>query len=92
MNFWKNQRETVLRKAKGRRVTQREIADSLGYTDKLVGMWETDVSPPDIARVADIARVYMTTVEVVQAQIAKQAAQLAARRARDKKRETAVAK
>jgi transcriptional regulator with XRE-family HTH domain len=78
---------SALSKKRGRKVTQREIANVLGYTDKLVGMWETETSAPPIARADDLARVY----EVERSIILSETAELAARVATKRERETASA-
>lgn len=85
MNFWKRQREVVLKAKRGREVSQREIGNALGYTDKLIGMWENDVSPPNIGRAADLSRVYEQPVEVIMSEISKQSAKLAQRRIKERK-------
>ena len=50
-----------LRKEKG--MTQLELADRMGVTDKAVSKWERDVSCPDIASMPRLAEVLGTTVD-----------------------------
>lgn len=45
-----------LRKQKG--MTQAELADIMGVTDKAVSKWERDISCPDIASVPRLAEVF----------------------------------
>lgn len=88
-NFFAKQRR-VLEKKHNRRITQREIADKLGYRDSLVGFWETEVSAPDIARSADLARIYEVEESVIHSEIAELAARVAKAR-QQAKREPAAA-
>lgn len=50
-----------LRKEKG--MTQLELADRMGVTDKAVSKWERDVSCPDIASMPRLAEVLGATVD-----------------------------
>lgn len=76
-------RRAALAQRRGQKVTQRDIANLLGYTDKAVGMWETEVSAPDIARAADLSRVYEVEPAVIYSEIAELAARVASRRERE---------
>jgi transcriptional regulator with XRE-family HTH domain len=87
-HFFAKQR-AALAKKRGRNVTQRELADQLGYTDKAVGMWETEASAPDIARSGDLARVYEVPLAVIHSEIAELAARVQARKSRERAKETA---
>lgn len=46
---------STLRKEKG--MTQKELADTLGITDKAVSKWERDVSFPDTATIPKLAEI-----------------------------------
>lgn len=50
-----------LRKEKG--MTQRELADLLGITDKAVSKWERNIAYPDTATIPKIAKVFDISVE-----------------------------
>lgn len=49
----------VLRKAKG--LTQRELADKLGISDKAVSRWERDETAPDLSLIPAIAEIFGVT-------------------------------
>ena len=49
----------VLRKAKG--LTQRELADKLGISDKAVSRWERDETAPDLSLIPVIAEIFDVT-------------------------------
>lgn len=49
------------RKAKG--MTQAELADKMGVTDKAVSKWERDLSCPDVASLGRLAGVLGVSVE-----------------------------
>ncbi len=51
----------VLRKAKG--MTQRELAESLGVSDKAVSRWERDECAPDISALPILAEIFDITVD-----------------------------
>ena len=55
--------ETIssLRKEKG--MTQKELADMLGITDKAVSKWERNVAYPDIATIPALAEILGVSVE-----------------------------
>ena len=55
------QKIAALRKKKN--MTQAELADRLGITDKAVSKWERDLSCPDIALLPRLAEVFETTVD-----------------------------
>lgn len=50
-----------LRKEKG--MTQKELADKLGITDKAVSKWERNVSFPDTATIPKLAEILDVSVE-----------------------------
>lgn len=50
-----------LRREKG--MTQKELADSLGLTDKAVSKWERDVACPDIGTLPRLAELLGVSVE-----------------------------
>lgn len=52
---------STLRKEKG--MTQKELADKLGITDKAVSKWERDVSFPDTATIPKLAEILEVSVE-----------------------------
>lgn len=52
---------TALRKQKG--MTQQELADRMGVTDKAVSKWERDQSLPDVYALAKLADLFEVTVE-----------------------------
>lgn len=52
---------STLRKEKG--MTQKEIADRLGITDKAVSKWERDVAYPDTGTIPKLAEILGVTVE-----------------------------
>ena len=54
-----------LRKEKG--MTQLELADRMGVTDKAVSKWERDVSCPDVASMPRLAETLGTTVDALMA-------------------------
>ena len=51
----------TLRKEKG--MTQKELADQLGITDKAVSKWERDASFPDTATIPKLAEILGVSVE-----------------------------
>ena len=51
---------SILRKEKG--MTQKEIADRLGITDKAVSKWERDVAYPDTGTIPKLAEILGVTV------------------------------
>lgn len=56
---------TVLRKERG--MTQLELADKMGVTDKAVSKWERDLSLPDAASIPKLAEIFqITTDELMQ--------------------------
>lgn len=52
---------STLRKEKG--MTQKEIADQLGITDKAVSKWERDIAFPDTATIPKLAELLGVSVE-----------------------------
>ena len=52
---------STLRKEKG--MTQKDIADKLGITDKAVSKWERDVAFPDTATIPKLAEILGVSVE-----------------------------
>jgi len=52
---------STLRKEKG--MTQKEIADKLGITDKAVSKWERDIAFPDTATIPKLAEILDISVE-----------------------------
>ena len=52
---------STLRKEKG--MTQKDIADKLGLTDKAVSKWERDVAFPDTATIPKLAEILGVSVE-----------------------------
>ncbi|MBQ8236825.1 MAG: helix-turn-helix transcriptional regulator [Oscillospiraceae bacterium] len=64
---------SALRKEKG--MTQKDIADKLGVTDKAVSKWERDVAFPDTATIPKLAEILGVSVEdLMQAKAAPSAA------------------
>ena len=53
----------ALRKEKG--MTQKELADQLGLTDKAISKWERDLSCPDINTLPKLAEILDTSVETL---------------------------
>ncbi len=51
----------TMRKEKG--LTQQELADMMGVTDKAVSKWERDISCPDINTMPKLAQVFDVTVD-----------------------------
>lgn len=61
-------RVALLRREKG--MTQLELAQQMGVTDKAVSKWERDLSFPDIALLPKLAEIFNVTVdELMQANI-----------------------
>lgn len=52
---------STLRREKG--MTQKDIADKLGITDKAVSKWERDIAFPDTATIPKLAEILEITVE-----------------------------
>jgi len=52
---------STLRKEKG--MTQKDIADQLGITDKAVSKWERDIAFPDTATIPKLAEILGISVE-----------------------------
>ena len=52
---------STLRKEKG--MTQKQLADRLGVTDKAVSKWERDVAFPDTATIPKLAEILGASVE-----------------------------
>ena len=52
---------STLRKEKG--MTQKDIADQLGITDKAVSKWERDIAFPDTAAIPKLAEILGVSVE-----------------------------
>ena len=52
---------STLRKEKG--MTQKDIADKLGITDKAVSKWELDIAFPDTATIPKLAEILGVSVE-----------------------------
>lgn len=52
---------STLRKERG--MTQKEVADLLGVTDKAVSKWERDVAFPDTATIPKLAEIFEVSVE-----------------------------
>ena len=52
---------STLRKEKG--MTQKELAEQMGITDKAVSKWERNLSCPDVTTIPKLAEVLDTTVE-----------------------------
>lgn len=64
---------STLRKEKG--MTQKDIADQLGITDKAVSKWERDIAFPDTATIPKLAEILGVSVEdLLQAKAAPVAA------------------
>ena len=53
----------VLRKEKG--MTQLELAEKMGVTDKAVSKWERDLSFPDISSVPKLAEIFGVSVDAL---------------------------
>lgn len=51
----------VLRKSQG--MTQKELAEKLGVSDKTVSHWERDESAPDISLIPVIAEIFSVTCD-----------------------------
>lgn len=56
-----NQRIKTLRKEKG--LTQNQLANKLGITDKAVSKWETEEANPDIALLVKLAELFNVTID-----------------------------
>ncbi len=54
---------SALRKEKG--MTQKDLADKMGVTDKAVSKWERNLSCPDISSIPKLAEVLGTGVETL---------------------------
>lgn len=52
-----------LRRERG--MTQKDLADKMGVTDKAVSKWERDLSCPDISSISRLAEALGTTVNVL---------------------------
>lgn len=52
---------STLRKEKG--MTQKDLAEQMGVTDKAVSKWERNLSCPDVTTIPRLAEVLDTTVE-----------------------------
>ena len=52
---------STLRKEKG--MTQLELAEKMGVTDKAVSKWERDLSFPDINSIPKLAEIFEVTVD-----------------------------
>ena len=52
---------STIRKEKG--MTQKDIADQLGITDKAVSKWERDIAFPDTATIPKLAQILGVSVE-----------------------------
>jgi len=55
--------KTVARLRKEQGITQQELADRMGVTDKAVSKWERDLSMPDTASLPLLAQTLGTTVD-----------------------------
>lgn len=51
----------ALRKEKG--ITQLELAEKMGVTDKAVSKWERDLSFPDVGSIPKLAEIFDVTVD-----------------------------
>lgn len=59
---------TALRKEKG--MTQLELADKMGITDKAVSKWERDLSFPDVGAIPRLADIFNVSVnELMQGRV-----------------------
>ena len=56
---------SALRKEKG--MTQKELADQMGITDKAVSKWERNLSCPDVTTIPHLAEVLGTSVDTLMA-------------------------
>ena len=54
---------SALRKEKG--MTQKDLADKMGVTDKAVSKWERNLSYPDISSIPKLAEILGTGVETL---------------------------
>lgn len=52
---------STLRKEKG--MTQKDLADEMGVTDKAVSKWERNLSCPDVSSIPKLAEILDTTVD-----------------------------
>ena len=57
--------EFILQKRKEKNLTQAELADLLGVTNKAVSRWETGEGFPDVTMLPQIATVLGTTVDEI---------------------------
>lgn len=57
--------ENIKNKRKEKGMTQRELADALGISDKTVSRWESGVQVPDALILPDVARLLGTTVSAL---------------------------
>ena len=55
--------EIISTRRKEKNLTQKELADMLGITDKAVSKWERDVSCPDTQIIPKLANILDTSVE-----------------------------
>lgn len=73
---------STLRKAHG--MTQLELAEQMGVTDKAVSKWERDLSCPDVASIPRLAEIFGVTVdELMQGGTGRDAAPKPAETGRD---------
>ena len=55
--------DTIKTLREGRKLTQRALAEAVGVTDKAVSKWERGESLPDVAVLAELARLYGVTLD-----------------------------
>ena len=53
----------ILSLRKGKRMTQLELAEKMGVTDKAVSKWERDLSFPDINSIPKLAEIFEISVD-----------------------------
>ena len=61
-NIQKNIKENLIRYRKGAGLTQAQLANKLGYSDKTISKWEREEGVPDIYILYQIAELYGVTV------------------------------
>ena len=55
--------EYIQRKRKAIKITQQELGDKLGVTDKAVSKWETGIALPDVSLYKELCEILNITIE-----------------------------
>ena len=61
--FCKKIGEYIQRKRKAIKITQQELGDKLGVTDKAVSKWETGIALPDVSLYKELCEILNITIE-----------------------------